>query len=46
MPEYDDEIGCVFDEVVVWFDDDDRNSHTLGEMLLANGTLMNVEVLA
>lgn len=42
--DYDSER--VLDEVVIWFDDDDLNTHTLGEMLLINGALYNVEVLS
>jgi len=42
---YDDDSPIV-DEFVIWFDDDDLNTHILGEMLLTNGALMNVEVLS
>jgi len=41
----DDDFRIV-DEAIVWFDDDDANTHALGGMLLANGGLLNVEVLA
>ena len=41
----DDDFRIV-DEFVIWFDDDDLNTHVLGEMLLTNGTLVNVEVLS
>lgn len=41
----DDDFRIV-DEFVVWFDDDDLGTHVMGEMLLANGGLINVEVLA
>lgn len=41
----DDDVRIV-DEFVVWFDDDDLGTHTLGEMLLTNGALLNVEVLS
>ena len=42
---YDDDFRIV-DEFVIWFDDDDLNTRTLGEMLLTNGVLYNVEVLS
>lgn len=41
----DDDFRIV-DEFIAWFDDDDLNTRVMGEMLLANGGLINVEVLA
>ena len=41
-----DDDARIVDEAVVWFDSDDYGTHVLGEMILTNHALLNVEVLA
>lgn len=43
---HDDDDVRIVDEAIVWFDADDLGTHILGEMVLANGAPINVEVLA